>query len=74
MFKMLNQNDLELSEGDVINIITSDTFHLNQLNFFNYASDLEKDRKVVNIFIKIMNNRISNLSYNFTFLIELDPL
>ena len=74
MFKMLHQNDLELSEGDVISIVTSDIFYLNQLKFFNYASDLEKDRKVVNIFNKIMNNRIRNLSYNFTFLIELDPL
>ena len=76
IFRMLHQNDLDLSEGDVINIETSENLIPNQFDFFDWIDSLksEKDRKIKDIMNKEFRNRFKDFSYNFTFLIELNPL
>ena len=76
---MLHQNDLELSEGDVINIESSSDFQAPHYNFFDYYENKkfvkpEKQREAKDIVNKKFLDWFGNLSYNFTFLIELDPL
>ena len=79
IFRMLHQNDLELVEGDIINIETSDTILNEQSNYFKVGNvkfiKPGKDREAKDVFDKkfkgVFNNTSSNL---FTFLIELDPL
>ena len=63
----------------VINIETSDDFYVPQLNFFDIGENVkfikpEKQREAKDIVNKKFLNRFKDLSYNFTFLIELDPL
>ena len=77
IFKYFHQdNDLELLEGDVINIETAHT--LNSSIGFNHdivkSIKLEKQLEIENIANKILNKLNNNNSYVFTFLIELDPL
>ena len=55
-----------LSEGDVINIKTNSSFEESFLN-----DDDDKTRFITE---KIVNFITTGLNFNFTFLIELDPL
>ena len=69
IFRIINQDDGTLSEGDVINIEPVDDFPRANLDFNinNFPSEAE----FINKMFEIMFERFS---YNFTFLIELDPL
>ena len=79
ILRLLHQNDLELLEGDIINIETSDTFLSDQFNFYKGMNvkfiKPEKDREAKDVFNKKFKDRFNNsFSYNFTVLIELDLL
>ena len=56
-----------LSEGDVINIKTNSSFEESFLN----NDDDDKTRFITEKFVNFIT---TGLNYNFTFLIELDPL
>ena len=76
IFRLLHQNDLELLEGDIINIKTSDVIPSLQLTFFDNSENMlffkpGKQREANDI---INKKFIGMFSYLFTFLIELDPL
>ena len=62
--KILNNDNIPLKEGDTINIETSDF----QKNLFSEGDLLE------NIYKTTTLSLFGSLNFNFTFLIELDPL
>ena len=82
--KVLHQEDLELLEGDVINIETIRTsIEYNNSYIINYVEDmldelqLEKLQLEAKDFSKIMFEtlfKVKKFLLDFTFLIELDPL
>ena len=65
--RIIYQDDGALSEGDVINIELVDDFPRANLDFDNFPSEAEFTNKLFEIMLE-------RFSYNFTFLIELDPL
>ena len=71
IMKILNNETIPLNEGDTINIrITS--FGLKNRDFFK---DFLSDKKTIDDIINISIIRLlGEINFNFTFLIELDPL
>ena len=71
IMKILNNETIPLNEGDTINInITSFGF-----NNRDYIRDFIRDKKTINEIINISTIRLmGEINFNFTFLIELDPL
>ena len=71
IFRVMYQNDEALSEGDVINIESIDDFPRANPDFNIDNHKIPLEAEFTNKLIKIMFKRFS---YNFTLLIELDPL
>ena len=69
IFRIIYEDDVALSEGDVINIEPVDDFPRANLDFTinNFPSEAELTNKLFEILLE-------RFSYNITFLIELDPL
>ena len=69
IFRIIYEDDVALSEGDVINIEPVDDFPRANLDFTinNFPSEAEFTNKLFEILLE-------RFSYNITFLIELDPL
>ena len=67
IFRIIYEDDVALSEGDVINIEPAGDFPKANLDWYNFPPDVEFTHKVLEILF-------GRFSYNLTFLIELDPL
>ena len=71
IMKILNNETIPLNEGDTINIEIS-SFGLKNNDFFK---DFLSDKKTIDDIINISTIRLlGEINFNFTFLIELDPL
>ena len=71
--KFLNINkSVDLEEGDIINIEVS--FNPNFYYFGRSRLTNPPDEEFFNVLVEIMTYIFGNINFNFTFLIELDPL
>ena len=71
VMKILNNETKPLNEGDTINI------RVNSFGMFNrdFVEDFIRDKKAINEIINLSTVRLmGEMNFNFTFLIELDPL
>ena len=72
IMKILNNETIPLNEGDTINIGISTTFGFKNRDF---TEDFIRSKKTVDEIINISTIRLmGEINFNFTFLIELDPL
>ena len=72
IMKILNNETIPLNEGDTINIGITTTFGFKNRDF---TEDFIRSKKTVDEIINISTIRLmGEINFNFTFLIELDPL
>ena len=72
--KILNNETVSLDEGDTLNIeISPDNIFYFEGYTINHAFD-ERSKRLFNILNPATIRLLGELSFNFTFLIELDPL